>query len=229
MSGVRVLLVEGRRTKITTLAPAIKKAGYAVKVVHTGKDALASIADAQPHVVVFDSTAMRSKGARTCRRMREEWPHLPLIHCRAEEDELDESAEADVFLQHPFTPRKVINRIRKLLPATDSEDKIKRLGDITIYQGKKAAHIAGRGEFALTPKLLSLLEVFVDNPNQIVTRPQLMKSVWKTDYIGDTRTLDVHIRWLREVLEDDPAKPQRLRTKRGKGYILVVENHEENN
>ncbi len=217
------MLVEGRRTKTTPLAPAIMKAGYDVKIINTGKDAITAITQQVPDILVFDSTAMRSTGERICHRIHEEWPHLPIIHCRAESEPLSNSADVDVALQLPYTPRKVINRIRKLLPATDSEDEIQRLGDITLFRGKKAAHIAGRGEFALTPKLLSLLELFLENPNAIVTRPQLMKHVWKTDYVGDTRTLDVHIRWLREVLEHDPAKPQRLRTKRGKGYILVVE------
>ncbi len=217
-----MLLVEGRRAIPTPLATAIMKAGYPVEIVHTGKDAIALIMQKVPSILIYDTTGMRSMGGRICSRIHEEWPSLPIIHCRAANKSLSPSVEVDVRLQHPFTPRKVINRMRKLLPATDGEDEILRVGDITLYRGKIAVHIVGRGEFALTPKLLDLLEIFLKNPNQIVTRPALMKRVWKTDYVGDTRTLDVHIRWLREVLEDNPAKPTRLRTKRGKGYILVI-------
>ena len=223
MSGVKVLLVEGRRTKTTTLAPAIRKAGYLVDVVHTSQEVFASAAESLPSVIVFDTSAMRSNGVRSCRRIRSRWSDLPIIHCRAESAELDESIGADVYIEHPFTSRKIINRIRKLLPASDSEDQIMRLGDITLYQGAKAVHVAGRGEFPLTPKLLGLLELFMTHPDQVIGRKQLMKEVWNTDYVGDTRTLDVHIRWLRERLEIDAAKPKRLCTRRGKGYILVTQ------
>lgn len=223
MSGVTVLLIEGRRSKTTSLAPAIKKEGYQVEIVHTGKDALSSAGDRLPDIVVFDTSAMRSNGVRSCRRLRERWPLLPIIHCRAADEVQDDSAEADIYLQQPFTPRKVINRIRKLLPANDSEDQIVRAGDITLFLGKKAVRVGERGEFPLTPKLFGLLEQFLKYPNTIVTRVELMQHVWNTDYVGDTRTLDVHIRWLREILEDNPTKPRRLKTKRGRGYVLSVD------
>jgi two-component system phosphate regulon response regulator PhoB len=74
----------------------------------------------------------------------------------------------------------------------------------------------------LTPKLAQLLEEFIRHPNELVTRRQLMLNVWKTEYIGDTRTLDVHIRWVREQIEENPTKPQLLRTIRGKGYIFIM-------
>jgi DNA-binding response OmpR family regulator len=74
----------------------------------------------------------------------------------------------------------------------------------------------------LTPKQAQLLEEFVRYPNQVVSRRQLMQNVWRTDYIGDTRTLDVHIRWVREIIEEDPAQPKLLRTVRGKGYIFTM-------
>ena len=221
--GVIVLLVEGRRAKATSLAPAIAKAKYQPVVAHTGQEAMACIQQQVPHIVVFDATMMRSSGARTCRMIRQKLPRVPIIHCRADDAEKDDSAEADLYLQHPFTPRLVLNRIRKLLPATDSEDQIVRLGNITLYLGKRSVVIPERGEFSLTPKLVKLLQEFMSRPNEVITRRYLMQSVWKTDYFGDTRTLDVHIRWLREVLEETPNEPLHLRTVRGKGYILVID------
>jgi DNA-binding response OmpR family regulator len=74
----------------------------------------------------------------------------------------------------------------------------------------------------LTPKLALLLETFIRHPNELLTRRQLMQSVWQTDFVGDTRTLDVHIRWVRECIEDDPSKPQLLKTIRGQGYLLSI-------
>ena len=96
-----------------------------------------------------------------------------------------------------------------------------RYGHISLYLSKKSVD-AGNGESRLTPKLVHLLEQFMRHPRQILTRRELMQRVWKTDYIGDTRTLDVHIRWVREHIEIDPAKPKFLKTVRGKGYVLAI-------
>lgn len=80
-----------------------------------------------------------------------------------------------------------------------------------------------QGEKKLTPKLTRLMEIFMRQPGQIVERKTLMKEAWQTDYMGDTRTLDVHIRWMRQVLEHDPNQPQFLKTVRGKGYVLTLQ------
>ena len=90
------------------------------------------------------------------------------------------------------------------------------------YLTKKSVDIEGKGERRLTPKLAHLLAQFMRHPHQVLTRRELMRRVWHTDYIGDTRTLDVHIRWVREIIEEKPAKPQFLKTVRGKGYILAI-------
>lgn len=217
-----VLLVEGKSLGNNSLSPALEKEGYVVHVAHTGTAALAWAANNSPHILVFDASSMRSSGTRSCRRLHRALPDTPLIHCRTSEMPEDRAAEADIYLQQPFTPRKLLNRIRALLPADDTEEQIVRLGDITIYLGKRSVEVAGRGERRLTPKLARLLEEFMRHPNEILDRPQLMKNVWKTSYIGDTRTLDVHIRWIRELIEAEPGRPQLLKTVRGKGYILNI-------
>ena len=135
---------------------------------------------------------------------------------------MDRSTEADVYLQLPFTPRKLLNRVRALLPVDQVKEEIVRYGSISLYRTKRSVEVNGQGESLLTPKLADLLEEFIRHPNEVVTRRQLMIDVWKTDYIGDTRTLDVHIRWMRELIEEDPAKPTLLKTVRGKGYIFCV-------
>jgi len=222
MSAVVILLVESQRTKSASLAPAMRKAGFRVEVAHTGKQALAFIETIMPAIVVFDATHMRSNGTRSCRRLRQRLGDVPLIHCRAAGHELDESAEADSYLQMPFTPRKVLNRVRALLPANDEEDQIIRKGDIVVYLGKRSVVVGDKPEHSLTPKMLRLLEEFLNRPNEIISRAHLMQHVWKTSYVGDTRTLDVHIRWLREIVEENPAKPKRLKTMRGKGYMFLM-------
>lgn len=221
MERTLVLLVEGRSAANNSLAPALQKAGYCLEVAYSGSEALEKIKDAPPNLVVFDTTAMRSSGSRSCRRLRRVLGDgTPIIHSRAAGVPEDTTAGADVYLEHPFTSRKLLNRMRSLLPADDSKEEVIRCGSITFYRYKRSVCVDDQGEQRLTPKLADLLEEFIRHPNELISRRQLMQNVWKTDYIGDTRTLDVHVRWMREVIEQDPAKPELLQTVRGKGYIF---------
>jgi DNA-binding response OmpR family regulator len=224
MQEALILLVEGRNASSQSLAPAMRKAGYSLSVAHTGAMAFKLIEEQWPDLIVFDATTMRSTGTRTCRRLRRALGDTPIIHSRAADAVEDRSAEADVYLKQPFTPRKLLNRIRALLPSDDFKEEIIRCGEITFYRSKRSVDLSGQGERRLTPKLARLLEEFVRHPNEVISRRQLMRNVWNTDYVGDTRTLDVHIRWMREFIEKNPGKPKLLRTVRGKGYILGVPN-----
>ena len=222
MPQANILLLEGKSSNPQSLKSALQKAKYLIEVFHNGKSAMDAIALKKPDLVVFNAASMRSNGSRTCRRMRRELGEIPIIHVRREGGVLELEAEADIYLEHPFTPRKLLNRIRTLLPTDEESEEVVRYGDVKFYPGKPSVDVAEQGEQRLTPKLAQLLQEFLRHPNEVVTRVQLMQNVWKTDYIGDTRTLDVHIRWVREVVEADPGKPKRLRTVRGKGYIFIV-------
>lgn len=216
-----VLIVEGKSGG-ESFATALENAGYQVHIFHTGTAAVASLKKHIPNLIIFDSSSMRSSGARTCRRLKRALQVIPIIHIRSETHPIDRSAEADVYLQLPFTPRKLLNRVRALLPVDQVKEEIVRYGNISLYRNKRSVEVNGQGENQLTPKLAELLEEFIRHPNEVVTRRQLMIDVWKTDYIGDTRTLDVHIRWMRELIEENPAKPVLLKTVRGKGYIFCI-------
>ncbi|MCB8921815.1 MAG: response regulator transcription factor [Ardenticatenaceae bacterium] len=221
MQETAILLVEGKQAGTASLAFALEKAGYQFRAVNTGSSAFQWIEEhGIPNLVIFDSSAMRSSGTRTCRRLRRIVNDSPIIHCRAAGVPEDGQAEADIYLEHPFTARKLLNRVRALLPADAKKEEIIRCGHLTIYCSKRSVEVGSRGEQRLTPKLLQLLVEFIRHPEVVIDRRQLMQNVWKTDYIGDTRTLDVHIRWVRECIEEDPAKPKLLRTVRGKGYIF---------
>lgn len=223
MPEATILLVEGKANNPHSLHQAMQKAGYNTVVCHTGKTALDSIHAQKPDLVIYNAASLRSNGMRSCRRLRRTLgQEVPIIHTRSSGDAEDVEAEADVYLEHPFTPRKLFNRIRMLLPADDMTEEVVRFGEIKFYPSKPSVDVSGKGEQRLTPKLAELLQEFLRHPNVVVTRVQLMQNVWKTDYIGDTRTLDVHIRWVREVIEKNPAKPDFLRTVRGKGYIFYV-------
>lgn len=216
-----ILLVEGRSAGASSMSAAIRKSGFGLAVVATGAEAIRYAEEVtEPDLVVYDATTMRSSGARTCRRLRKLLGETPIIHCRAADEMEDQSAEADVYLSHPFTPRKLLNRMKQLLPAARQKEEMVRHGNICYYRTRRTVEVNGKGERRLTPKLSQLLEEFLRFPNQLVSRLQLMRNVWNTEYLGDTRTLDVHMRWLREYIETNPAQPEVLQTVRGKGYIF---------
>lgn len=217
-----VLLVEGTNTGRDSLRPMLLKAGYDTTVVNTGAEAFRWLQDHTPNLIVFDASTMRSNGVRNCRRLRRYAEPIPIIHSRMAGEEEDRSAGADVYLERPFSARKLINRARALLPADSGREEIVRYGNITLFRGKRSVGVVGKGEFILTPKLALLLETFLRQPGVLLTRRELMQIVWQTDFVGDTRTLDVHVRWVRECIEEDPSNPQSLKTIRGKGYILQM-------
>jgi DNA-binding response OmpR family regulator len=217
-----LLLIEGHAAGGESLAPALERAEYEYLTLHTGSEATEWLSDHTADLIIFDASTMRSSGIRTCQRIRKLAERTPIIHSRAADSEEDRTAGADIYLQRPFSGRKLINRVRALLPADSEQEEIVRYGPLTLYRAKRSVEVDGRGEYILTPKLALLLETFIRHPNELLSRRQLMLDVWDTDFIGDTRTLDVHIRWIRECIETDPGTPRYLRTVRGKGYLLSV-------
>ncbi|MCA9918800.1 MAG: response regulator transcription factor [Anaerolineales bacterium] len=221
-----ILLVEGKRAGQNTVVQALEKAGHTIQLCHTGSEAIDALKEIEPQLIIFNAASMRTNGARICRRIKRSREDLPIIHVRAADELEDAETGADVYLEQPFTPRKLLNRVKDLLPIDPTVEETVRYGHISLYLSKKSID-AGKGENRLTPKLVHLLEQFMRHPHQVLTRRQLMQEVWKTDYIGDTRTLDVHIRWVREHIEENPAKPKFLKTVRGVGYILTIaDSHE---
>jgi DNA-binding response OmpR family regulator len=217
-----ILLVEGHSAGRDSLANVLQKANYNSAVVYTGNDAVAWLNDRTPDLILFDASSMRSNGVRTCQRLRKLAENTPIIHCRAKGQEEERNAGADVYLERPFSARKLLNRVRALLPADIAKEEVVRYGDITLFRGKRSVEVTGKGEFTLTPKLALLLETFIRHPNEVLSRRDLMLAVWDTDFIGDTRTLDVHVRWVRECIEKEPSHPQLLKTVRGQGYLLNI-------
>ncbi len=216
-----ILLIEGQRDAEDSLAHPLAKAGFLVVPFISGREAVGWAQENHPALIVLDASSMRSTGVRISGRLRGILPDTPIIYCRAAGVRVDPPAVADIYLERPFTGRKLLNRVRELLPADPAQEQIVRYGDLKYYRGKRAVEVGDRGERRLTPKLALLLEEFLRNPGEVIARRQLMKHVWQTDYIGDTRTLDVHIRWVRECIEKDPSNPRLLVTKRGEGFVLV--------
>ncbi|MDX1613969.1 MAG: response regulator transcription factor [Candidatus Promineifilaceae bacterium] len=218
-----VLLLEGRGSGTNSLSMVLEKdPNLTVTLAHTGNAALEISEGTQVDLIIFDASTMRSSGIRTCARLRREMPSVPIIHCRPANQPENRSVTADVYLAFPFTARKLFNRVRMLLPADAMREEIVRAGDLTLFVSKRSVNVANRGEKRLTPKLVDLLIEFLHHPNEVLGREDLMRTVWQTDYVGDTRTLDVHIRWMREIIEEDPASPSLVRTVRGVGYIFSI-------
>jgi DNA-binding response OmpR family regulator len=220
LSKSKILWIEGRWVSNATFVPTLLKKGYQVETVSTGKEALERVAKVEHDLVVVDAASMRTSGKRICHSLRECLNGKPIMLISDPKRSLKKFDQvANVALTLPFTSRKLINRITPLLPGKAGRSV--KAGGIHLdlenrqvrYQGKKTK---------LTPRLVRLLKMLIDNKGEVVEREELFKKVWRTNYTGDTRTLDVHISWLRQVLEKDPRKPKILKTNRGVGYLLDV-------
>jgi DNA-binding response OmpR family regulator len=167
---------------------------------------------------VIDADSMRTSGKRICQSLRSAAQRTPIILILGngvnEKDEFD----ADVIMHLPFTLQKLLNRIKVLLPIKLSND-VMKVGPIDLDLVHRFVKVNEK-QISLTPRLTRLLQALMQNPGQVFGRDELFKFVWETDYIGDTRTLDVHVSWLRNLIEEDPRHPDFIKTVRGVGYRL---------
>jgi DNA-binding response OmpR family regulator len=215
---VKILCLEGKHSSSPTFVSALRKKGYLVEAVSTGKTALASLDSIIPDVVVVNAASMRTSGVRICQSLRDHIESLPIILI-SENSGAPAGAPVNLILELPFTIRKLENRIKPFLPL--ESDKILEAGDLQLDLEHHQFR-CGEREARLTPRLSSLLEMLMRKPNEVITRDELFRKIWETDFTDDTRTLDVHISWLRKAIEEDPRKPEYLKTLRGVGYRLDV-------
>ncbi len=219
MSSVAIiLLVEGARPA-SSLSPVLESKGYHVARASNSKEALHHLHADAPTLAVVDCTTLHTDGLKICAELRAMMDPLPIIAIVRYGADPDRVICADNVLMRPFTPRKLVNRIIRLLPNSTGE--VLKVGDFSLNLDTHYLR-AGKSEHHLTPMKARLLEAFMRHPGEVLSREYLMKNVWKTDYIGDTRTIEVHVRWLRQIIEDDPAKPKLLQTVRGVGYRLTI-------
>lgn len=212
-----ILLIERAGRQIPTFATALSRKGFEVEVFSTGRLALAHACQSRPVLVVLNAASLGSNGMRICRSLHESLDGVPIIHIFPDGASALDSKDspAEITLVMPFTARKLINRIKRLLPGA-RKDAV-QVGPIRLASKVRIVEAHGR-EKRLTPKTAHLLNVFLQNPGKTLDRAYLMRRVWNTDYVGDTRTLDVHMRWVREAVEVDPKSPRYIVTVRGVGY-----------
>jgi DNA-binding response OmpR family regulator len=213
----RILWVEGKRSDSTSFVPSLRKKEYLVEIVPTGNEAVSRLVEVDPDLVVVNAASLRSSGKRICNEIREKSIDLPIVLIVSPEHATSGVTTANVILELPFTSRKLLNRIAPLLPGDGKS--ILHVGLIRLDLELKRVRCLGR-EARLTPRMTHLLQVLLLHAGEAVERQRLFSEVWETQYTGDTRTLDVHISWLREALEENPRQPQFLKTIRGVGYRL---------
>lgn len=215
----RLLWIEGKRAESSSFVSSLQKKDYLIEVVPTGSAALEQLQIFDPDLVVVNASTLRSSGKRICREIFKQSGGLPIVLILNPNQTVSGESHATVTLNLPFTSRKLINRITRLLPSEGEH--LLHVGHIRLDLELKRVRCQGR-EARLTPRLTSLLQTLMQQPGVVVKRDQLFRQVWNTEYTGDTRTLDVHISWLRATIEEDPRKPQFLKTIRGVGYRLDV-------
>ena len=215
----RILWIEGKRAESPHIIPQVRKKGYIVETVATGNEAYGRLSGFNPDLVVINASSMRTSGKRICNSLRKKANNIPILLISDTNPTVSVDVCANLVLSLPFTSRKLLNRMKLLLP--DKGDNVYSIGSISLNVERKLVRCQDR-ESTLTPRLVQLLKIFIDNPGEVLERKKLFREIWNTEYTGDTRTLDVHISWLRQAIEDDPRQPQYIKTIRGVGYRLDV-------
>ena len=215
----KILWIEGKRAESPSFIPDLQRKGYEFETVPSGKAALASLNEVDPDLVVVNAASMGTSGKRICKTLQENSDGLPILLIGSPDYPTSREADVDVFLELPFTWRKLSNRITRLLPV--DEGKFLHVGQIRLNLELRRVHCMGKEE-RLTPRLTDLLHLLMLHPGEVLERDDIFRKVWNTDYTDDTRTLDVHVSWLRQAIEEYPRKPRFLKTIRGIGYRLDV-------
>jgi two-component system, OmpR family, response regulator ResD len=223
MNATRVLVVDDEPIVREVLARYLEKEGYAVDVAEDGEQALAAYAKALPDLVLLDLMLPRIDGLEVFRRIREQAPTaVIMLTARGEETDRVVGLElgADDYVTKPFSPREVVARVRAVLrrsASTSEPPRVVTAGDLEI-DGPKRELRRGGAPVRLTRKEFDLLYLLASTPGRAFTRSELLEDVWDFAWDGDTATVTVHVRRLREKIEEDPSNPTHLVTVWGVGY-----------
>ena len=222
-----ILVVDDERTLRETLAEGLEEEGFAVFQAADGREAVEAFRRHHPDLILLDLMLPELSGTEVCRIIRAE-SGVPILMLTAKSAEIDKvvglELGADDYVTKPFSFRELLARVRALLRRAEAQAQVTE--PETIDLGAVKVDLAGRrllrdGEtLPVKPKAFDLLVFLLRNGGHVFTREQLLEHVWGYDYAGETRTVDVHVHWLRAQIESDPAEPVYLETVRGVGYVL---------
>lgn len=229
----KVLVVDDEQSIVTLLQYNLEQAGFEVITAMDGEEGKRLANQESPDIIVLDLMLPKLDGMEVCKLLRQEKIMTPILMLTAKDDELDKilglELGADDYMVKPFSPREVIARVKAILRRTqmptdvseqdEKEEMQIKIGKLTIYPEKYEAFFEG-SLLELTLKEFELLLFLAQNKGRVLTRDQLLSTVWNYDFMGDTRIVDVHISHLREKIEKDTKKPIYIKTIRGLGYKL---------
>ncbi len=236
-TGARILVVEDETSLLETLEYNLRREGYAVATVADGREVLKVARDYRPELILLDIMLPGMDGLEVCRRLRREMA-TPVLMLTARADEVDKvvglEVGADDYLTKPFGMRELLARVRALLRRAHLNDELYGAdghatsdeavgsqrhvyGNLVLDTLRHQVLLSG-APLELKPKEYDLLLFLLEHRGMVVSRDLILERVWGWTYGGGTRTVDVHIRWLREKIEDDPSAPVRILTVRGVGY-----------
>jgi DNA-binding response OmpR family regulator len=226
-----ILIVEDEAGLREALAYNLRREGYAVTAMEDGSSAITSTQSAMPDLVILDLMLPGIDGFEVCRVLRKQ-SNVPILMLTARTEEIDRvvglEVGADDYLTKPFSMRELMARVKALLRRVRmireetraeavSAAGVMTFGELAIDEGRREASLGGK-VLPLKPREFDLLIFLARHKGQVLSRELLLQRVWGWDFTGDSRTVDVHVRWLREKLEADPAHPSRIITVRGAGY-----------
>ena len=213
----KILIVAATELVSNALKRSLRDVECALVFAEPDHSAVVRSSAERPDLAILDSTEVPLDIPSLCSSLRQKHSNLIVMVLSPEGVSVPKECRVNLHLPAPFTPRKLINRVKKLLNTRRNQPLT--VGEFTLEPEKRRIIHSGR-IVRLTPKEYRLMEVLMLHAGSVLSRKQIMKEVWETDYLGDTRTLDVHMRWLREKIETDPAHPMYLRTARRIGYVF---------
>ena len=227
---MKILIVDDEKLLVKGIKFNLENDGYDVDAVYNGEDALALAQENEYDLIVLDLMLPKMDGLEVCRRIRE-FSKVPVVMLTAKGEDTDKllgfEYGADDYISKPFNVLELKARIRAILRRSASrntkpENETRVDGGAIVLELSERLAYVGERPVDLTPKEFDLLELLMRSPNCVFSRESLLNTVWGYDYPGDIRTVDVHIRRLREKLEDNPAEPEHILTKWGIGYYYKV-------
>ena len=228
MSGEKILVIEDEENILEAIKYSLTREGYEVYGATDGEKGLEMAQELRPDLVVLDVMLPRMDGFEVCRILRRDMS-MPVFMLSARAEEIDKvvglEIGADDYITKPFSMRELVARIRNSLRRMSADiasnmpidSEAYTAGDLEVDVTAHIAKLDGK-ELNMKPREFELLSLLISNRRRAFSRNQILEHLWGYDYIGDVRTVDVHVRWLREKIEDDPAHPSKIITIRGVGY-----------